>query len=241
MTQMTRRLPSADWIAFGLGILALLLSRFFAPLVGLTALAVFAPSLLRELGLLKDGDEFSRQIMYRAGFHAILMVGLLLIVNSTFQGGPGLDPASPFGHQWAFPMDSLRQYLVLVFLLSYLIQYWGPARGVFRILLGVALVSLVETGVMVFRTASYADGALPVMLGITLLVVGLAFAVRRWPTPAGYLLSLLALVSLGFSIQQLDGAPDRVVWPIINGAVLGLVFFGVTGLSLVLSSREVEE
>ena len=80
-TLALRRLPSADWIAFGLAVAALCLQYVYPVAFGLIALAVFAPSILREIGLLNDTDEWSTGIMHRAGVHALVMVGLALLVR----------------------------------------------------------------------------------------------------------------------------------------------------------------
>ncbi len=178
MNQPSRRLPSIDWIALGLGVLALALSRIQAPgwssWVGLVGLAVFGPPLLRELGWLKDEDEFSRDMRWRAGFHAALILALFLFLNKALYPLIASHPDAMARKIWFFPPDYLRESLVLVFLLSFLIQYWGAPKGVFRILLGIAGISIIElVGVLfvllfisVLREMHQSTGNLEMRLGV---------------------------------------------------------------------------
>ncbi len=52
LSQPSRILPSIDWVALG----------------------GFGPPALRELGILKDDDEYTRNIRWRAGFHTALAI-----------------------------------------------------------------------------------------------------------------------------------------------------------------------
>ncbi len=74
-----RRLPPLPGlIAGGLVILGLLLMAFVSEgLLVVAGLGAFGPGILRELGWLKDQDEFQRQAAHRAGYHAYLIVSAI--------------------------------------------------------------------------------------------------------------------------------------------------------------------
>ncbi len=68
--------PLPGLIAGGLVILGVLLSMFVAEsLLVVAGVGAFGPGILRELGLLRDHDEFQRQAAHRAGYHAYLIDG----------------------------------------------------------------------------------------------------------------------------------------------------------------------
>lgn len=74
-----RRMPPLPrLIAGGLVVLGLLLSMFVSwGFLILAGLGAFGPGILRELGWLRDQDEFQRQATYRAGYLAYLVGGWL--------------------------------------------------------------------------------------------------------------------------------------------------------------------
>ena len=80
MQAAPRRFANADWIGLALVTLGFTLSMT----VGTMRWAAFLwlggclPLLLREAGWLRDGDEYQRQHMRRAGLHAFLAMGLAL-------------------------------------------------------------------------------------------------------------------------------------------------------------------
>lgn len=61
-------------------------------MLGLIGLGVLGPPLFREIGWLKDGDDFTRHVLYRACFHA-LMTNVILVtaiqISSFYLGPPG--------------------------------------------------------------------------------------------------------------------------------------------------------
>ncbi len=246
----SRRLPSIDWIALGLAVVGLSLSRVPAPgwgsWAGLFGLAVFGPPLLRELGILKDEDEYTRDIRWRAGFHAALVMALLVFLNKVLYPMIASHPDAMARKTLFFPVDYLRQSLVLVFLLSYLIQYWGPPKGVFRILLGVAGLSIIE---LLPVLSSLKDDhwmfALPV-LAIAAIATGLAFLTRVKPRPGGYLLLFLGIVFAGVVLNvittmpddsQIQGGLDFRLGTFRSTAMI-LFVFGATGISLLKADQE---
>ena len=66
MTNRMRTL-SADRIGLGLVVLGGVGAVINVPALALMSLGVLGPTLLRELGWLKDDDDFTRRIAHRAG------------------------------------------------------------------------------------------------------------------------------------------------------------------------------
>jgi hypothetical protein len=250
MNQPSRRLPSIDWIALGIGVLGLVLSRIQIPggsnWVGLIGLAVFGPPLLRELGWLKDDDEYSRNIRWRAGFHAVLAVGLLIFLNKLLFPLIQSHPDAATGKYTFFPNETMRQYLVVAFLFSYLIQYWGPPLGVFRILLGVAGMTLLEGFLVIVIQRNHPEVYSLVILGIVALLVGMAFFTRWKPRIGGIVLLLLGVSSMVILVRDfLTLPPDAEMYDglavrmgFVKIGAQSLLVFGVTSLSLLLGNRD---
>lgn len=248
MTAAERRLPSIDGIALGLGVVGLFLSRIQAPgssgWLGLLGLAVFGPPLLRELGLLRDDDEYTRNIRWRAGFHGAMFAGLAIFLNYVVLVTYRDHPEAIQQKLWLFPMNGLRQNLVLIYLISYLIQYWGAARGVFRILLGLSALFLVEFGMGLVQGRSYPDGFLwPALLAMALFLaalIGGAFLSLRRPGLTGRLilgLGLLIVLVLGYQMLNLPAGDATMGWlamrlGMISSLITLAMLFGILGASL---------
>jgi hypothetical protein len=199
------RLPSPDAAAFVVAVAASALSFVWPPLQLLVPLAVFAPSLLREVGLLGDDDEYARAVAYRAGFHALL-VSALLVFGTFAAGRPGgleLDSDLLTG-------ETLRKVLLLTFVVSYLLQYWGARGGAFRILLGLATLFLVAAARIVPGLGEDAPVAGLALAAVVAACVGLAFAARRWPRTVGAVLLLLCIAmvvdGLRYTVDPMTGA-----------------------------------
>lgn len=235
-TDAVRRLPSADWIAFGVAVAALCMHYVFPPVLGLLILAVFAPSVLREIGMLKDADEWSRGIMHRAGFHGLLAVGGLISLNSliVLTGRFECTETMPA----PFTDETLRKAVVWVFVVSYLLQYWGAREGTFRILMASAVVGLAP----LFAVGRHPDhvGIYLAGAGINAIVMGgPALVVRRWPRlGGGVLLFLLAsLVVFGATVTDLpDGVTSSTIaavrWGMVSVWLQAGLIFGITGIAL---------
>ena len=223
-----KKLPSADWIAVGLGLLGMALSRFFGPFVGLVGLAVFGPSILRELGILKDSDEWQRGIMHRAGFHAALAMALFVFLNRILLMLVGPVSAGMYAQTQYFDNEYLRQTLVMVFLSSYLIQYWGPARGVSRILVGFAVIITID---MILRpvwghTISWFWIPAFTVVGLMFLM---AWSATRWPRITGYILLFITVALIGLTLFSIKDVPNADVAVQMVEGTLNLLVFGVCG------------
>ncbi len=197
--QVTRKLPSADWIAFGVGLLGIVFIRNNAVILGGIGLAAIGPSLLREIGVLKDSDEWQRGVMHRAGFQACLVIGFFLAFNMVYQRilgtrFPGTNVAGSF-----FNMSFLWIVLVGIFVVSYLVQYWGAARGVSRIIAGLGVITFLNA-VTPWWNINPPSGPKSVALAGSVLLFLLAWTIKKWPRPAGILLLVLTGVYPGIGV-----------------------------------------
>jgi hypothetical protein len=148
--------------------------------LALFAAGAFGPSLLREVGLLRDRDEFQRQAARRAGHHAYLFGGALLaaVTIARQAGTQNLD------HD-AFPASMALAALVVVYLLSYVTSFWGAQKAATRVLLAFG------TFWLVFIVLSH--GPLPnPEWAVALPFFALALAGRRWPRATGGVVLLAA-------------------------------------------------
>ncbi len=116
--------PLPGLIAAGLVILGVLLSIFVAEgFLALAGLGAFGPGILRELGLLRDQDEFQRQAAHRAGYHAYLIGGLAtaFVVAALRSREATLEDSS----EWVM---LILVVLWTTWLFSALLAYWGARK-----------------------------------------------------------------------------------------------------------------
>jgi len=180
---------------------------------------VFGPGALRELGILKDQDEFQREASRSAGYRAYLAAGLFLSVWLALaqRGTTNLDS------DLALAMVGVLILLVVVWLLSTLLTYWGAQRAASRILLVFGTFWLVFTG------ASHATepAALLMEAPFALAFFVLAWTARRWPRSTGLLLVLLALfVFFAFDLYE-SFTVRMAAWPVLLTTFLPLMACGV--------------
>jgi hypothetical protein len=224
-----RRLPSIDWIAIGVGLAVLVLQYWWGRLHWVAVVAVLLPSVLREAGVLKDADEFTLGVARRAGFHALIVVaGLFLLGLFMFRAGVQDVSASN---------GTLRMIPLSVFLVSYLVQYWGAREGVFRILLGMAAMNV--TAMAGFLHAECEPKfrliALGALLGGASILAGLALLVRARPWLGARI--LVALTAATTALLGWMALAPRSLWGSVLGIIqVGLVF-GCTGWALLRETR----
>jgi len=153
----------------------------------LFALGVFGPVFLREVGLLRDRDEFQRQAAFRAGYRAYLVGGVFLagVLIAKSWGYANLEHDQ-------FPAHPALTVLVMVYFLSYLTDYWGVRKAAFRILLAFGLLwlvfALLEAGPLGFLRHPF----------VVLPFFVLAITSRRWPRISGGLLIALSIFAFFF-------------------------------------------
>lgn len=216
---MARLLGRIGWrptrvtiIAGILIILGIVLTGVNWGFVFLVGLGMLGPGLLRELGWLRDQDEFQRQAARRAGYHAFLATGLLaFFFTALFRAG----------YQNIKDPDSVVELLLVVlwftWVLSSLLGYWGPRR--------TARTILITFGVfwLIFNIADSLH-SLPTLLMQSLVVVpffALAWAARRWPKVAGVLLiAASAFFFYFFGLYRIFGSE-----PLARGRGFVIVLF----------------
>jgi hypothetical protein len=195
-----------------LGVLLTDISWWFLVLVGLGALG---PGVLRELGWLKDKDEFQRRAAQRAGYHAFLVAGFVaLLLTAYFRTGE---------RQIKDPQSLADLFLVLLWctwLFSSLFAYWGARRTAVRILVifGTFWLLFVVAESVGERTSPlgfvmHSLPALPFFL--------LAFLGRRWPRVTGAILMAAAAFFIYFFGWYKVGASGFV-----NQTVTMIIFIG---------------
>lgn len=192
------RLPSTPGlIAGGLVILGIMLWMFVNKgLLVVAGLGVFGPGILRELGLLRDQDEFQRQAAYRAGYHAWLIGGFAtVVILSVLQWDGSQASVSP---DWIGLIVAL---LWLTWMFSALLRYWGPRRTTTVVLLTFGsfwLLFAIATVISEAVTGNNPTDLMTTLQGVvaSILIIGPfffgAWAVRRWPRATGIALAAIA-------------------------------------------------
>jgi len=180
--------------------------------VALVGVGAFGPGLLRELGWLRDKDEFQLAAARRAGYHGFLaagLVGFALIAHYRTRQGVPADPGPP--------VELVVSVLWFIWLLSSLLSYWGAVRTAQRLLL------IFGTAWGLFALADgFSDG---LVSGIMHLSVVVPFFVLSWlagraPRIAGLLLLAAAVFFCGlFRLQRV------LTDPFDRGVVFVVIFF----------------
>ncbi|MFO0788681.1 MAG: hypothetical protein U0805_04430 [Pirellulales bacterium] len=191
----------------------------------LSAAGAFGPGLLRELGILHDKDEFQRQAAYRAGYHAFLTAGIVAItLVAFFRSGE---------REVRLPQELATLFLAILWftwILSSLLDYWGPQTAARRILIAFGAVWLLF--MILSNTGHEWTGptALIMQSLLTLPFFALAYAAGRWPRLTG-----VALLAACAGFLQFFHFLDRGNLPFITRAITMVLFLGplvASGLAL---------
>ncbi len=168
-------------IAGGICIAGFMLTGIDWGFIGLVGLGTFGPGILRELGWLRDKDEFQMAAQRRAGYHGFLAAGLIaFLLTAYYRSNPTLtiDPGPP--------VELILATLWFTWLLSSLLSYWGAQKMATRMLL------IFGAAWMVFAILSASEDPSPrgylMATLITAPFFALAWAARRWPKITGILL-----------------------------------------------------
>jgi MFS family permease len=162
----------------------------------LVAVGTVGPGYLRELGWLRDQDEFQRRAAHRAGYHAFLVTVFVafLALAYTRSGVRNLRE----------PEELSTFFLALMWftwLWSSLVNYWGARRTAFRIL--VIFGSVV--GVFnILGDLKDPLGMLMQLLVTTLPFFLFAYLSRRWPRVAGAFMVVTAGVAVGYYFTHFE-------------------------------------
>ncbi|MDO9171031.1 MAG: hypothetical protein Q7W29_04275 [bacterium] len=230
MTRLADRIgwhpTTATLIGATLVIGGILLAEISWWFVALSGVGAFGPGILRELGWLRDNDEFARRAAQRAGYHAYLAAGLAAFVMIAYiRSGE---------RHLKHPEELSTLFLVLLYftwLLSSLLSFWGARKAASRILIGFGIAWLM------FCVAD--SWQQPLGLLMHSLVAApfflLAALARRWPRIAGALLvgaGVFFYVFFDFYSDQRGG--------LINNSVTAVLLVGplVASGAALLGDRE---
>ena len=226
-----RRLPPLPGlIAGGLVILGVLLSMFVAEgLLVVAGLGAFGPGILRELGWLKDQDEFQRQAAHRAGYHAYLIGGLaaVLVVSGLRWRETSLEDSS----EWIM---LILVILWMTWLFSALLAYWGARKTASRVLLTFGSFWAVF---VIASVVGESDDTAEFLLGVLMsfVVVApffvLAWTAGRWPRRTGAALLTVSALFLVMVVAP-QGASSLKLSSILVTDKLLLVPLIASGIAL---------
>ena len=224
-----QRRPATATLAGGALVVAGLalasVSWWFFALAGLGACG---PGILRELGVLKDQDEFARRAAQRAGYHAFLATGLfgfVLVALVRTTNGTLKNPG-----ELATLMLAM---LWVTWLLSSLLTFWGARKASLRLLLSFG------TAWLLFTLADAGPKPLGwLMAGLPALpFFALAAVAWRWPRVAGLLLVACAAFMYWFFGYWSN---DRMGGLIVNTGVALLLCGPLVGCGLALLAAKPE-
>ena len=202
----------------------------------LAALGTFGPGILREVGWLRDKDEFQRQAAHRAGYHAFLTVGLVAFALVAFFHSGERTIKDP--QELATLLLAL---LWFTWFFSSLLAYWGAQKTTPRILIAFGSVWLVFT--IAGNVGSEWSGWLALLLHPLLAspFFVLAWLSTRWPRVAGILLltvSVLFFLLVFMRVFARTGGPG-----LINSSVTFIFFVGpllTSGVALLCTGKKSE-
>jgi hypothetical protein len=247
---MTRRsdgrlgLPVSGIVAAILVSAGVLLWMFVSRgLLIVAGVGAFGPGILRELGVLKDQDEFQREAARRAGYHAYLVGGLaaIVVLSAIEWGGGAIDESA----EW---IRLIVVVLWLTWLSSMLLGFWGARTTAFRVLATFGAFWAVFVIASAISEASIPSSGAELVEALTGALMGtlvvapffvLAWTAQRWPRPTG-------LALLGISVLFLFLFGGRSQLQVSTVALTNTLLAGpliVCGLALLLDwgSQEFEE
>lgn len=216
--RMPWRVPRIDLVALvGVAVGFGLYERTIVGFV-LLPLALLAPFVLRELGVVDD-DERVREAWRRAGFWAFaLVVGQAFVMYGVWlvrgDGGGIVASLGPVVHVWALKAP------VILFIVVYGYHLAGAGAGarvalwVFALLVGVELMARA-----VYFTAHGVSSGLqqiPYRLPVVLAFLVLGFLAPRRPRLTGWLVVCLSVISAGVWFLVL--AP-QVTQPVVTPGI----------------------
>lgn len=200
----------------------------------LVAAGTFGPGILREMGWLRDKDEFQRQAAHRAGYHAFLTVGLVAFLLVVF---------FRTGGTMEHPHRLVTFFLALLWFtwfFSSLLAYWGAQKTAARILIAFGCVWLVFTIVSNLgpEWTGWAALLLHPLLAAPFFV--LAWLSGRWPRIAGVMLLVVSLFL--FVLIGLPTIARTSILEMFTGVVFILLFgpLLVSGIALLCTGKKSE-
>lgn len=196
----------------------------------LVGAGTFGPGLLRELGWLKDKDEFQLQAARRAGYHAFLATGFAAFLWIAFVRSGPRHLKNP---------EELATFfagiLWFTWMVSSLFAYWGPRKTAIRLLLLYGGAWLLFCIVDELRNPV----ALILQSLITLPFFAAAWSARRWPRVSGALL----LAASAFFLWFIGRMHLQRGFPLVVSALTLLLFVGpllASGIALLVQTASEE-
>jgi hypothetical protein len=204
---MARLLEKPGWrpapgtmVGGALFILGLALTGISWKFLYLSALGTFGPGILRELGLLRDQDEFQRRAARRAGYHSFLVTGLVVFLMTGFdRDGGALGEPGPI-------CSMILSLLWFTWLFSSLLAYWGPRKTAKRILIGFGVVWIIF--IILSTTGPEYNGTASILIHALLAAPFfiLAYFAGRWPKISGvFLLGASVFFVYFFRLYEIFG------------------------------------
>ncbi len=231
--------PLPGLVAAGFVILGVLLSMFVAEgFLALAGLGAFGPGILRELGLLRDQDEFQRQAAHRAGYHAYLIGGLAMafVVSALWSREATLEDSS----EW---LMLILVVLWTTWLFSALLAYWGARKTASGVLSVFGSLWAVFVLASIIGEAENWDILLGALMGSIVVVpfFVLAWKAGRWP-PRRTGAALLVVAAL-FLVMFVPGWQARAfkLSSLLVTAWLLIVPLVASGIALLWDGRQSEE
>jgi hypothetical protein len=203
------------------GLLAVTVDMVFVVVFGA---GVFGPGVLREVGLLDDQDEFQREAARTAGYRAYLAAGLVLVVWLAVvrRGTPSIEG------DLAMTVTMALLLLIVVWLLSSLLAFWGPVRATSTILLAFGSFWLLF--ILLSHVSEPGNLLIEILVAAPFFI--LAWAARRWPRPAGAILVLVGAFAF-FAFDMHEAFQSRMnAWPVILTMFVPLMACGIALLRL---------
>jgi len=232
--------PLPGLVAAGFVILGVLLSMFVAEgFLALAGLGAFGPGILRELGLLRDQDEFQRRAAHRAGYHAYLIGGLAtaFIVSALWSREATLEDSS----EWIM---FILVVLWTTWLFSALLAYWGArktASGVLSVFGSLWAVFVLAS--IIGEAENIVEILLGALMGSIVVVPFFVLARKagRWP-PRRTGAALLAVAAL-FLVLFVPGWQARAfkLSSLLVTAWLLIVPLVASGIALLREGAQSEE
>ncbi len=210
------RLTTTNLVAGALVIAGFALTSLNWWFLLLVALGTFGPGLLRELGWLRDKDEFQQRASHRAGYHAYVIAGVVgFLLVAYFRSGD---------RDIKDPQELATLFLTLLWFtwfLSSLLAYWGPQKTAARVLCAFGSVWLVFTIVsnLGAEWTGWAALLLHPLLALPFFV--LAWLSSRRPRVTGGLLLVVSMFFVWFFGWFLGGHRG-----LINEGVTFILFVG---------------
>ena len=166
----------------------------------LSGLGAFGPGALRELGWLRDQDEYQRLAAQRAGYLAYLVGGGTAVLTIAIRNA---GAANLEGSTW---VALVLVVLWLTWMFAALLQYWGAQTTATRVLL------VFGSFWAVFVVAGHLTEPVELLLE-SLIVIPffvLAWMSGRWPRASGGALLVLSFAAFGYLF---DFGWQFIEWP----------------------------